>query len=318
MMAITSVGYGGTINEVQMATTAGFFAAEYGVLGANAWKVSAAAGMDRGVAIAPGTGYGHFVTVTSDTQVVLQGAPVSSGSRWDTVVMRRDWQPPAGESAFVLVQGSTSQTIAAGRLNAPGVEDDQPIALVRFTAGQTAPTQIVDLRCWSGNAGLIAASTDALAYLDRLGSRVRVGGDHWSRVIDGQGSPAWVREPGAALVRQLVGLDGSWLSQLSITQEPTATGFKMTMQGRIIRTGNAYTLGQQYIGIGQTSYPSSMRPNIGPADIVTSGTFGVEGPPVALLLSSTGQVSIRCLQGSQPFGPGSFIDIQTAVWYRDV
>lgn len=190
-MAITSVGYGGTINEVEMALTAGSFPAEYGVLAASAWKVTAAAGMDRGVAIAPGTGYGHFVTVTSDTQVVLQGAPVSSGSRWDTVVMRRDWQPPAGESAFVLVQGSTSQAIAAGRLNTPGVEDDQPVALVRFTAGQTAPTQIIDLRCWSGNAGLIAASADALAYLGRLGSRVTIGDTVWTRAIDPTGSLAW-------------------------------------------------------------------------------------------------------------------------------
>lgn len=221
MMAITSVGYGGTINEVQMATTAGFFAAEYGVLGVNAWKVSAAAGMDRGVAIAPGDGYGHFVTVTSDTQVVLQGAPVTSGSRWDTVVMRRDWQPPAGESTFVLVQGSASQTIAAGRLNTPGVEDDQPIALVRFTAGQTAPTQIIDLRCWSGNAGLLAGSELALGYLQRLGTRVAIGSNVWSRVLDDQGSATWRLESTGDTVGISTNANGAATIQHGLGRTPT-------------------------------------------------------------------------------------------------
>lgn len=287
MMAITSVGYGGTINEVEMALTAGSFPAEYGVLGANAWRVSAAAGMDRGVAIAPGVGYGHFVTVTSDTQVVLQGAPVSSGSRWDTVVMRRDWQPPAGESTFVLVQGSTSQTIAAGRLRAPGVEDDQPIALVRFTAGQTAPTQIIDLRCWAGNAGLIAASTDALAYLDRLGSNVRVGNDAYARMFDGQGSPAWVARavaPTSGALGLVAGYATYGDAPRFVYDQPMAHA-----SGGVLRTADTANVGP-YVAFGVATVPAAFRPT-------TSRHLGVVasygGPCMASYHAPSGEIRIE-------------------------
>jgi hypothetical protein len=44
------------------------------------------------------------------------------------------------------VGGSAAKAVAAGVLSTPGVSDDQPIWLVRFQAGLTAPQELFDLR----------------------------------------------------------------------------------------------------------------------------------------------------------------------------
>ena len=190
-MSITSVGYDGTINEVQFAKLAPLLGSDYSVGGPTDWKVEVVAGQDRTIRILPGSGYGQGVLDTADAQETLQLGAIASGSRWDLVVARRDWQPPGGTTAFAAVQGAAAQAIPAGRIVGPGVQDDQPIALVQVTAGQTLPTAVVDLRCWHGNGGVVAATTDALAYLTRLGSVIFVGAVAWIRLLDLTGNPVW-------------------------------------------------------------------------------------------------------------------------------
>lgn len=190
-MTITSIGYDGSINETQWANLASALGAQYAVLDATHWKVEPVAGSDRTVRILSGSGYGHGVLDESDALVTIQLPTIASGSRWDLIVARRDWQPPGGATTFTYVSGNASRVIPSTRASSPGITDEQPLALVQVTAGQTLPTAIVDLRCWHGNGGMMAASTDALSYLTMIGSVVIVDNIAWVRSFDASGIPAW-------------------------------------------------------------------------------------------------------------------------------
>ena len=196
-MAITSIGYDGSVNESQWAKMIPLVgSSHYGVAGSADWKVTAHATMDRGLNIATGAGWGHGVYDESDATVSLQAATVSSGSRWDMVVMRRNWSGTGGSSTLVLVQGGATKALPS-RNTTPGTIDDQPIALVRFTAGQTAVQEIIDLRCWARNGGLVARDQLALTYLNQPGARVKVNGEMWSYEYLANDTFGWVNEDGS-------------------------------------------------------------------------------------------------------------------------
>lgn len=190
-MAITNIGYDGSVNEsdwAKMIPSVG--SSQYGVLGASDWKVTPHATMDRGVNIATGAGWGHGVLSTSDATVSLQGASVSSGDRWDMVVVRRNWSGTGGTTTFVIVQGTSTKQLPS-RNNTPGTIDDQPIALIRFTAGQTAAQEIIDLRCWARNGGMTARDDLALTYLKLPGSQIMINGFQWNCELDANGNAVW-------------------------------------------------------------------------------------------------------------------------------
>jgi hypothetical protein len=193
-MAILSVGYDGAVTESQwsdMIKKIG--SAEYGVVGQNDWEVSAVAGADRTISIAPGKGWGHGVFDENTAPVQIQLDPVTSGSRYDLIVMRRDWTGIGGSSTFAKVTGTSAATIPVTRQKGPGVIDEQPIALVQVNAGQTAPGIIRDLRCWSGNGGLAIRHDLCLSYLDAVGTEVldMGNGKRYRRVIGQDGNLFW-------------------------------------------------------------------------------------------------------------------------------
>lgn len=194
-MAIVSVGgYDGTaITEPQFGAAISDWAFEYGVVGAGDWKVSAHPSTPGAVNIAAGQGWGHGVMETSDSIVtVTQTSLPSSGSRWDMVVMHRDWQPPGGASTFQIITGTSAKQLAIRDAN-PGVEDDQPLALVQWTAGQTQPTAIVDLRVWASNGGVVAKDELVLTYLTRLGSSITIGDGLWQRILGANDVVQWTK-----------------------------------------------------------------------------------------------------------------------------
>lgn len=201
-MAITTQLYDGAefeADEVGWAGVTGSFGSDYGVRGLtpntpdeNAGRVTTVPSADRTVAVAPAIFYGHGVRDRSDSTVNVQLPSVPTGqARWFLVAVRRDWQNNVTTIAAVP-DGQASKVIPSQRNANPGVRDDQPLALVQITGGQSIPTAVVDLRCWSGNSGLMAADTLALSYLSRLGSTVIIGGVQWDRLLDAQGSPVWV------------------------------------------------------------------------------------------------------------------------------
>lgn len=183
--------------------------ASYGVRSALDWKVTAVAGQDRTVAIAAGRGYGHGVTDKTIANDTIQLDTISSGSRWDLIACRRDWTPTSGVSQFVKVNGGATAVIPGGRLLAPGEIDDQPIALVQVTSGQTQPTSIIDLRTWAGDGGGLVANHDLVrSYMDATGTRLNINGTDWVRRVGANDTPEWVKVSEIGKV-PLFGLGGS-------------------------------------------------------------------------------------------------------------
>jgi hypothetical protein len=190
-VAVVSIGYDGTVDEAQWAKlvpSAG--SSEYGVKGAGDWKVSAHPSTAQAVNIATGTGWGQGVMDTTDAIITVQCDAISSGTRWDLIMMHRDWTPPGGSTTGGKITGSATKQIPP-RANTPGVTDDQPLALVQWTAGQTQPTAIVDLRCWAGNGGMVAKDPLTLGYVARVGANITIGGIQWQYVLDSNDNPVW-------------------------------------------------------------------------------------------------------------------------------
>lgn len=193
-MAIISVGYDGPVNESQWAEMIKKIgSSEYGVVGAGDWKVTGVPATDRTVSVAVGKGWGHGVYDEITANITIQLDTVSSGSRWDLIVMKRDWTGIGGVSAIAKVNGTSTKEIPAARVKGPGVIDDQPLALVQVTAGQTAPTGYVDLRVWAGNGGLVALDDLAKTYMDAIGTQIKMGqtSQLWNRALGPDGNPYW-------------------------------------------------------------------------------------------------------------------------------
>lgn len=214
----------------------------YSVEGPLDLQVTSGGGGDRAVSVRQGSAWGDGVLSTWNTGAVLNGASVASGSRWDTVVIRREWTPessPTGTATLMLLQGSSTRAISVSRTTDAGVTtSDQPIALVRFQAGQTAAQEIVDLRTWAGaGGGMVAVSDAALAYLNAPGTQVQIGFTQYTRTMIG-GSPQWT----TANLSNLENLPWSRLaSPTVITHSYSTSGegwSRMTDNSRIVQRGN--------------------------------------------------------------------------------
>lgn len=193
-MAITSIGYDGTVDESSWAKLMGNAArSTYGVADRTHWRVTTHPTLTRGVSIATGSGWGHGVYDTNDATVSLAGASISSGTRWDMVVARRNWSGTGGSTTFAIITGTATKALPVRNTN-PGSLDDQPIALVQFTAGQSAATAIVDLRIWAGSGGgLYAQDLLARDYTNGAGTRLFINGEDWVSTTDSSGNQAWIR-----------------------------------------------------------------------------------------------------------------------------
>lgn len=197
-MAVTFVSsfYDGPTTEKQRAET--WMGPQYGVRGAGDWAVTAVSGSDRTVSIAAGSGFGHGLADTTTTNDTIQLDTIASDSRWDMIAVRRNWQPVnGGPTSFVKINGSSVEALpAVGTADTawnrrPGIMDDQPLALVRVTAGQTQPSAIIDLRCWSGNNGFLIVHKRSLDYLAVPGTRALLGGVEYRYVPDSTGAFGW-------------------------------------------------------------------------------------------------------------------------------
>lgn len=191
-MAITSKGYERALTYAELGTLLSHAGAQYSVFGVDSFRCGINfGGSDRSVRVLPGRAYGAGIVDDSSDAVILTGAPVGSGDRWDMVVLRRNWT--AKTTALVLVSGSSTKVLPDRSMN-PGVEDDQPIALVRFSAGQTQAVEVVDLRVWHGDGGCTARDRLVLNYLDRIGSRIYLLDRTYVYAMQADGNPKWVTD----------------------------------------------------------------------------------------------------------------------------
>lgn len=190
-MAFITAGYDGTVDEVQFSE----ILHRYSVVGAEDFKATTQAG-DRIVAISDGTALGPGTRDVATAIPNIQFA-AASGTRWDLVVLRRDWQPPGGSSSIVIVQGGAAKgypvvgTAATNWNRRPGIIDDQPLYLQEING--TLLGQRVDLRCWLSHGGMYAKDEMVRTYLDRVGAEVNINGSVWRYRLGDNDIPSWVK-----------------------------------------------------------------------------------------------------------------------------
>lgn len=185
-MTFTVAGFAGSVDEDQWGQILARAGGDYSVGGPGDLKVSiVTGGGDRVVRVAAGSAYARGVLATETGTTDLTLSSVGSGSRWDTIVLRRDRNE--GTAQLLVLTGTASQAYAAGRkvMWADG-QDDQVLALARVTAGQSQVQEVSDERCWVANGGMVAASIRVLGTLAGAGTSVWVGDTLWrKRVTDG-------------------------------------------------------------------------------------------------------------------------------------
>jgi hypothetical protein len=185
------------VTEIKWAKAHPFIgAAQYGIRDPEDFKVTAHPSTPYAVNVADGGAWGHGIFDESDqVETVTCSPPAAGTTRWDLICLRRDWTPSAGGPTTVTkVEGGAVKQIPAGRNNTPGTLDDQPLALLQWTAGQTQPTANVDLRCWAGNGGLTAMDDLALTYLDIPGATVLINGSLWHHTVSTSGTASWSKQ----------------------------------------------------------------------------------------------------------------------------
>lgn len=225
-MAIITAGYDGTVDEVQFAE----ILHRYSVVGSEDFKASTQAG-DRIVAISDGVALGPGTRDVATAIPTIQFAAAATGAtRWDLVVLRRDWQPPGGSSSIVIVQGGTSKgypavgTATTNWNRRPGIVDDQPLYLQEVNG--TLLGARVDLRVWAGQGGLYAKDDLVKTYLDRVGTEVNINGVHWLYRLGDNDIPGWVKT-NPARINILGGAGVPWFvfGEVQVTINTYGVGF---------------------------------------------------------------------------------------------
>lgn len=157
-MSITSVGYDGTVNELKWAGLAKLVGDLGNVDGFGDLAVSIAGTGTLPVTVAAGTLFGRGVLDVNSAPVLLNAGALGSGTRYDTVVMARDWS--SNTSVLALRAGGATPVATLTNTN-PGVLDDQPLALIKIVAGQAAVQQVIPLVGTSGKITSFASIVTA-------------------------------------------------------------------------------------------------------------------------------------------------------------
>jgi len=275
------------------------------------WKVSAVAGLDRTVSINAGQGAGHGITDKTVENETIQLDVISSGSRWDLIVCRRDWTPTAGESKFMKINGGATPVIPGGRQVGPGNIDDQPLALVQVTAGQTQPTAIIDLRTWAGDGGGLIANDDLVrSFLNSTGTRIFVAstGIDWVRKVGTNDTPEWqpLHEPTFYTPVTATG----WSVTGDIASEQVGSKRKVTVDVTVKRTGAAFSLGSDAWEYLIPLIPVALRstvPQVKYLPILITG--GSNHILAAASVNANGALTVRSTSGSYLFTTNALFTI---------
>lgn len=229
MGTVADVNYGfkGEVTSAQTPLIFGI-GSRYAVIGTGLKATAGGAG-DRAVTVSPGVAWGDGVLSMWNTSGTVNAAANGTGqTRWDTLVVRRHWQPastPRGTSTLMLLTGGAQKAVAVSRKTDRGVTDsDQPIALVPIAPGSAVAGTPVGLRCWSGaGGGLVAESVEALQYLAEVGSVVQVGTDEWVCRLDATNTPVFVARRAHQVETSSGGTD-TWIKTDEVVVATNANG----------------------------------------------------------------------------------------------
>jgi len=191
-MANTSTFYTGAVDNVAWAKGSGRLGFFYVAHGPHGCKVTTVGTGTRTVRVAAGAISGAGVTDLNDSPVDIALPNVTSGSKWFLIVANRVWET-TNATTFDYIEGTSTRQIPPRTVN-PGVQDQQPLALVRIQAGQTLPQEIIDLRVIGSNNGVMVGFDElCLSYLTDVGTVVRIGDVEWIRSLSSAGSAQWTK-----------------------------------------------------------------------------------------------------------------------------
>jgi hypothetical protein len=143
-VTITSKGYDGTVDEGFWSAMAGLVGVDGCVAAPADYLVTVGGTGTLPVTVAAGTIFGRGVMDINSAPLVMNATSLGSGTRWDTVVMDRNWSGAGGTSQLAIRAGGATPTVTLTNTT-PGTHDDQPIALIKIVAGQAAVQQIIML-----------------------------------------------------------------------------------------------------------------------------------------------------------------------------
>lgn len=202
-MAIEPSTYGfpgGSIDAAALPEWVKTARARFSVSGANDWKVTALGSLDRGIRVEVGTGHGDGVTVTTHEYETMSLPYPDIATRWYLIARRRNWSG-TGTSTLVALPGEATPSLpavgnaATQRSNTPGVESDQPLALVRVTQKDRTVQEILNLNAWAGPGGVEVVHQLALNYLAEPGASVKLGSSTWRYEAQANGVWDWREYP---------------------------------------------------------------------------------------------------------------------------
>jgi hypothetical protein len=291
-MAITSIGYEGSVNEQQWGKLAPRLGVDASVgEGLNATVLTTS---DRTVRIAPGYATGWGVHDVSDANIDLQAPIVGSGSRWDTVAIRRTWKVASvpGFTSLIVVQGTSAKAIAAGLNNQPGVIADQPLYLIRSTAGQAQLQEIADIRQWASppiwrldntipdpalyRYGQVVIQNVGIGSTDILIRRGTPGTESWTSLL----RPKWVT------VNPVSGI----VAASGLTGRVTKSGGKVTLEGSFKRSsGESFAANTIY---SLFTLPTGYGPDRDQQQWINSGFEGSGSGARILINAATRAVTV--------------------------
>ena len=203
-MTIRSVGYDGSIGEADWANwLAPYLGSPPMVATPAAFQVSATTGLS--VRVAPGVAHGWGVTDVSDAAETIQLDAVPSGTRTDAIVLRREWAGTSVTPGGAATGGRTSVGFVKGGVSgvptlasSGGTMTEQPLALVKVTAGASTVQVVEDLRATSARTAWVRSE---LAMTGPAGTRYALepDGRRFVRMTDASGQvvtkPEWEPAP---------------------------------------------------------------------------------------------------------------------------
>lgn len=197
-MALTSVGYTGSVSDVEDAIRSKFQGANYPVVAdAGDFAVTINNVSSRTVDIAPGVAWAHGVQVTNSATatVSLDTVATSGQTRWDAIVLRRTWGTAAVALTKVNGTAALDAPLVVPTLNdSPGDVHDQLLALAQVTNGQLLVTSIDPRRGWASKTFTFPtlASLPPAASVPYGTVATLLNGTDYRRLLDVGASPGWV------------------------------------------------------------------------------------------------------------------------------
>lgn len=304
-MTITSTGYDGTVLEDDWAVMASLAGAKYAVADEASFKVTIGGIGDRAVTVAAGSAFGCGILDVNDASINKTSSSVSSGSRWDTVCLARNWSGTGGTSTVVVREGTASKALAAGVLTTPGTTDDQPLALIRCQNGQTDVQEVVDLRSTTGKIHTLATAAGLGIHVPRPGAWAFAldTGHLWHAEIVGV-TPRWVNK--SLPVWSNIGLGAAFAVQGGLTPRVSVVGGRVEQSGAVKLASGAYFLADTDYTL--FTLPENLWPDRSFGKSVAC-SFSNAGTAARIIVSGAGAVTLNCSNDTL----WAYID---ASWYQ--